>query len=99
MDDIILNLDKKVEKVNNDYKLLKTTLANIDIKYLESIFKLSTDLDKIIETLIDLKTDIFNNNFDKLELEHQRDIKERIIQNKINKIIKPLMISLYLKFN
>ena len=99
MDDIILNLDKKVEKVNNDYKLLKPTLANIDMKYLESIFKFSNELDKIIETLIDLKTDIFNNNTDKLELEHQRDIKERIIQKKINKIIKPLMISLYLKFN
>lgn len=99
MEDIIINLDKKIKKINNDYNLLKTKIDNIDIKHLEVIFNLSNNLDKIIETLISLKAVIFEDDIDKLEYEHQRDIKERIIQNKIDKIIKPLMLSLYLKFN
>jgi len=99
MEDIIINLDKKVEKINNDYNLLKTKIDNIDMKYIEAIFNFSNDLDKTIETLISLKADIFEDDIDKLEFEHQKDVKDRIIQNKIDKIIKPLMLSLYLKFN
>ena len=99
MEDIILKLEKKIEKIKNDYNLIKSKIDSVDIKHLENIYNFSNDLDKTIETLISLKADIFEDDIDKLEYEHQKDIKERIVQDKIDKIIKPLMLSLYLKFN
>lgn len=99
MEDIIINLEKKIEKITTDFNLLKSKIDNIDIKYLDKIYELNNELDKSIETLISLKAEVFKNNLEKLEFEHQQDIKQRIIQNKIDQIIKPLMLSLYLKFN
>ena len=99
MEDIIINLEKKIDKITTDFNLLKSKIDNIDIKYLDKIYELNNELDKSIETLISLKAEVFKNNLEKLEFEHQQDIKQRIIQNKIDQIIKPLMLSLYLKFN
>ena len=48
MEDIIVNLDKKIEKINNDYNLLKTKMDNIDMKYLEAIFNFSNDFNSSI---------------------------------------------------
>ena len=99
MDSIILNLKKKIDKMHQDFDLIKDKIKKLEVNDIDKIYNLNNDLDKTIESLLKLKTHIFKNNLEILNYNHQIDIKDHLINEKINSIIKPLMLCLYLKFN
>lgn len=99
MDEIIEKLDNKIKKLRTDFDFIKNKIKESELEHLEKIYNLNNDLDKSIETLLELKTALFKNNLEMLEFHQKRDIMDQIIQEKINKIMKPLMLSLYLKFS
>ena len=99
MDEIIEKFDEKIDKLRTDFDIIKEKIKESELKHLEKIYNLNNDLDRAIETLLEIKTALYKNNLEMLEFHQKRDIMDHIIQEKINKIIKPLMLSLYLKFS
>ena len=99
MDSIILNLEEKIDKIHQDFDLIKDKIKEMEVKDIDKIYNLNNDLDKTIESLLKLKKHIFKNNLEILNNNHQMDIKDHLINEKINSIIKPLILCLYLKFN
>ena len=104
MDEVISNFENKLNKINEDFNLIKPLLGNNFNKkdkteILEELVKLKNNLDTTIESLVTMKTIIFKNNLELLDLNHQREVQDNLIQEKINSVIKPLMLCLMLKFS
>ena len=99
MDEIIEKFDNKIDKLRTDFDLIKEKIKETELKHLEKIFNLNSDLDKTIETLLEIKTLLFKNNLEILEYHQKKEIMDNIIQEKINSIMKPLMLSLFLKYS
>ena len=99
MDDIIENFDDKIDKLRTDFDLIKKKIKESELKHLEKIYNLNNDLDRAIETLLEIKTVLFKNNLEILEYHQKKEIMNNIIQEKINSIMKPLMLSLFLKYS
>lgn len=99
MDEIISNFDIKIQKINKDFELIKHNIKEQNTDVLEHMVDLNDSIDLVIEKLLTLKSFIFKNNLELLEYNDAKEIKQQIINEKINKIIKPLMLSLLLKFN
>ena len=99
MNEIILNFDNKIDKIKSDFNLIKEEIKIQNISYLEDLVVLNNNLDTIIENLLNIKTDIFKNDLEKLDFLDQKEINQQLIENKVNQIIKPLMLSLLLKYS
>tara|TARA_B110000977_G_C10863117_1_gene410561 strand:- start:51 stop:368 length:318 start_codon:yes stop_codon:yes gene_type:complete len=104
MEEVISNFENKVGKIEKDFNLIKPLLANNFenddySKLLDELVKLKNNLDITIESLVNIKTIMYKNNLELLDLQNKREIQENIIQEKINSIIKPLMLCLMLKFS
>tara|TARA_B100000768_G_scaffold181234_1_gene203445 strand:- start:783 stop:1100 length:318 start_codon:yes stop_codon:yes gene_type:complete len=104
MEEVISNFENKLEKIKKDFNLIKPLLANNFenddyYKLLDELVNLKNNLDNTIESIVNIKTIIYKNNLELLDLENKREIQENMIQEKINSIIKPLMLCLMLKFS
>lgn len=104
MEEVISNFENKLSKINDDFNLIKPLLDNNfnkqdNTKLLEELVKLKNNLDTTVDSLVNIKTVIFKNNLELLDLNNQREVQNYLIQEKINFIIKPLMLCLMLKFS
>lgn len=99
MDEIIDNFDVKIDKINKDFELIKNCIKDQNTDILENLVELNDSIEIVIEKLLTLKSYIFKNNLELLEYNDAKEIKQQIINEKIDKIMKPLMLSLLLKFN
>ena len=104
MDEVISNFEDKINKLDNDFKLIKPFLEKElnknDYNFiLDELLKLKNNLNNSIDSLVNIKSVLFKNNLEILDLNQKREIQENLIQEKINSIIKPLMLGLLLKYS
>ena len=99
MEEIISNFDNKMNKINNDYKLVKDKIIEQNIDILQDLVELNESIENITEKLLNLKVKIYKNNLEKLDYINAKEVKEQILNEKINTLIKPLMLSLLLKYS